>query len=59
MKGELTFAKVNIDKAPKFSQKYAVSSIPSIILFKDGKEVQRKVGGLDAAGLKDFINTNL
>ena len=37
-------AKVNVDKLGKLSSKYKISGIPCIILFKDGKEVERIVG---------------
>ena len=44
-KGErLKVAKVNIDDNPQATRQYGVMSIPSLILFKDGKEVARVVG---------------
>lgn len=59
MSGTLTFAKANVDSIPKNSKKYQVASIPCIILFKDGKEVKRRVGVSDAATLKEFIQSAL
>ena len=38
------FAKINVDDAPKLSQEYEISSIPCIVFFQDGKEVDRLVG---------------
>ena len=44
-KGErLKVAKLNIDDNPQATRQYGVMSIPSLILFKDGKEVARVVG---------------
>jgi thioredoxin 1 len=44
-KGEdLKIAKLNIDENPQMTRQYGVMSIPSLILFKDGKEVARVVG---------------
>ena len=37
-------AKVNTDESPSIAQKYNISSIPTLILFKDGIEVERMVG---------------
>ena len=37
-------AKINTDESPSIAQKYDISSIPTLIIFKDGKEVERMVG---------------
>jgi len=55
MSNTLTFAKANVDVASKASQKYKVTSIPTLILFKDGKEVKRRMGGCDMKTLQNFI----
>jgi thioredoxin 1 len=43
-------AKLNIDENPEITRKYGVMSIPTLMLFKDGKEMARVVGarGKDA-----------
>lgn len=38
--------KINIDEQPELAGKYHVMSIPTFILFKDGKEVNREVGAM-------------
>lgn len=43
-KGKVIIAKLNVDENPTNSQKFGVMSIPTTILFKDGKEVDRQVG---------------
>lgn len=42
--GKLVVAKVNVDENPKITEKYGIMSIPTTILFKGGKEVDRLVG---------------
>lgn len=43
-KGKIKIGKLDVDANQTISQKYGVMSIPTVILFKDGKEVARKVG---------------
>ena len=42
--GKLKIAKLDVDGNMATARKYGVSSIPTLILFKDGKAVQRVVG---------------
>jgi thioredoxin 1 len=53
--GKLTVAKVNIDDNPMTPTDYAVRGIPTMILFKDGKPVDTKVGALPKSALKDWV----
>ena len=53
--GKLTVAKVNIDENPMTPNDYAVRGIPTMILFKDGKPVDTKVGALPRSALKDWV----
>ena len=43
-KDKVSVMKLNVDENPVMSQKYSVMSIPTTILFKDGKEIGRQVG---------------
>ena len=54
-KGKLTVAKVNIDENPMTPNNYGVRGIPTLILFKDGKPVDTKVGALPKSALKQWI----
>jgi thioredoxin 2 len=45
------FAKVNTEEAPNVSARFGIRSIPTIIVFKDGREVDRVSGALDANSL--------
>ncbi len=42
--GRLTIAKLNIDDNPDVAQRYGVMSIPTLLLFKDGKLANTMVG---------------
>ncbi|MFC1624931.1 thioredoxin [Patescibacteria group bacterium] len=42
--GKVTFAKINVDENPQSSSKFDVMSIPTTLVFKDGKEVARQTG---------------
>lgn len=55
MKDHASFGKIDIDKQVKLASTYQVTSIPTLVLFKDGKEVDRIVGLKDAKALKEFI----
>ncbi len=39
-----TIGKVNVDEEDELASKYQVSSIPTVIIFQNGKEVTRTVG---------------
>lgn len=43
-KDKMAFVKVNVDEAPKIASSYNVMSIPTIILFKEGKPYEQVVG---------------
>jgi thioredoxin 2 len=51
----LRFAKIDTDAAPGISQRYAIRSIPSLLLFRGGAEADRVVGALDAARLRAWL----
>jgi thioredoxin 2 len=42
--GRLLVAKVDTDRAPEVAMKYGIRSIPTLIVFSDGKELERSVG---------------
>jgi thioredoxin 1 len=57
--GKLTIAKVDIDENPMTPNEYAVRGIPTMILFKDGKPVDTKVGAMPKGQMKNWIATQL
>lgn len=54
--GKTTIAKLDVEKAQKTTANFQVMSIPTIIIFKDGKEFKRLVGLTDKKGLLNLIN---
>jgi thioredoxin 1 len=48
--------KVNVDESPELAGQFGVSSIPSLMLFKDGDLVAKRLGVLDKNSLKQLID---
>lgn len=42
--GRVTVCKVNLDRAPEVAQRYGIRSIPTVLIIKNGKEIDRLVG---------------
>ena len=59
MKGTVTVVKMNIDDNPESPSKLGIRSIPTLMLFKDGKQVASKVGVHQKKTLEDWINSFL
>ncbi len=55
MKTRARFAKVNTEEEQSLAQQYGIRSIPTLVLFKSGAEVDRIAGALDAANLKSWL----
>lgn len=53
--GKIKVGKLNVDENPKTTKQYGVMSIPTVIVFKEGKEVSRKIGLTDKATLRGLI----
>jgi thioredoxin 2 len=53
--GELLILKVNSDENPESSAAHGVRGIPTMILFKGGREAGRQVGALPAAALESWL----
>lgn len=56
--GKVEVYKCNIDENPETPSKYAVRGIPTLMLFKDGKVVDTKVGALPKSALLEWIKNN-
>ena len=57
--GRAVITKMNVDDNPEVAQKYGVTSIPTLMMFKDGKLVDRVVGAMPKGELQKFIERNL
>lgn len=51
-KGKVTVIKVDTDEKPDIASSYGITSIPTIILFKNGAEAKRVTGALPYPSLK-------
>ena len=55
-KPSIKFCKLNVDEdETDVSKEYGVMSIPTVILFKDGKEIKRNIGFMDEDSLIEFL----
>lgn len=57
--GKFILAKINVDSAPKLSEKYNVMSIPSVKLFKNGKIKSEFTGVIPESKIKDWLDSQL
>ena len=57
--GKLTIVKVDIDDNPGTPNQFGVRGIPTMILFKDGKQVATKVGAAPKSHLKAWLEGEL
>lgn len=55
--GKIKFVKVNVDECPNTPGTYNVRGIPMLILFKNGKIVNSKVGALTKFQLEEFLKS--
>lgn len=56
MSGVAVFAKIDIDENPETAKKYGVTSIPSIIILKDGKLEEKMVGLQQKMKIEDTVS---
>jgi len=53
--GKAAIVKIDIDSEQKTAAHFQITSVPTMILFKEGKEVKRLVGLRNAEAIKEFI----
>ena len=56
--GSIKVCKINVDDSPQASQKFGVSSIPTIMLFKGGEVVERFVGVQPKRRLQEALDSH-
>jgi len=56
---DVKFIKINSDDNPDLSRKYNISSIPCLVIFKDGKEVDRIIGAQPKEKIEEKIKSYL
>ena len=56
MQGKVKITKLNVDENPGVAGKLGIRSIPTLMLFKDGKLASQKVGAAPKSQLVSWIN---
>lgn len=57
--GRAVIGKVNVDEEGELAMRYGVMNIPTVILFKNGREIDRKVGVMPAGAFTQVLDQNL
>ena len=57
--GKVTFTKVDVDSNPEISLKFGIRSIPTLLVFKNGKPVEQVIGAVPKAVLKKRLENAL
>lgn len=55
----IKFVKMNVDGNQEIAQRYKVMSIPSLVLFRDGKAVEKVTGVYPEAKLAHYLNRKM
>ena len=57
--GRARVVKINVDENPSVSQRYGIKGIPTLILFRSGKEEERVVGATSKEALSRLIGKHV
>jgi len=52
---DVKVCKINVDEQPALAMKFKVASIPTLIVFDNGEEVNRSLGFIPKAAVKELI----
>ena len=55
-RGQVLVAKVDTDRNPEISGRFAIRSIPTLVVFRDGREATRQVGAVPMGVLEQLVN---
>lgn len=58
LEGRVTIAKINVDLDREYAGLYGVRGIPTMILFREGKEIDRLVGSVPKATLVQWLESS-
>ncbi len=59
MADKIKIVKMNIDDAPKTPTQFGIQTIPTFMLFKNGKAVDKKIGSMPKSQLVEWINSHI
>ena len=57
MGSDVAIYKMNVDDSPAVASEYGIRSIPTMFLFKDGKQVDTKIGLNTQSTIESWINS--
>jgi thioredoxin 1 len=57
--GKAVVGKLNVDNNPEVASKYGIRSIPTILFFKNGELVDKKVGAVQKNVLSETLDANM
>jgi len=57
--GKVKLVKVDIDKAPRLSQRFGVQAVPTLMVLRDGEVIARQSGAAPANVLRDWLDQAL
>ena len=55
---EIRLAKLNTEEAQELGARYNIRSIPTLVIFKNGREMARQAGAMDVAGIVSWARAN-
>jgi thioredoxin 2 len=55
----LRLIKVNTETSPKLGARFAIRSIPTLMLMRRGREIARQAGAMDAAGIVQWARRGI
>jgi thioredoxin 1 len=56
-KGKIKFGKVNVEEGQELAQKFNVTSIPNLVLLKDGEVIEQFIGSIPSEELEKVLKT--
>lgn len=56
--GRVTVGKLDVDQHPEVAERYGVRSIPTLLLFHEGKLVDKRVGAMPLEELQAFVDAH-
>ena len=59
MEGKLSVMKVNVDENREFAQKFEIKGLPTMLLFKDGAEIDRLIGFMPKDKIIEKVSAKL
>lgn len=57
LSGKVKIVKINVEEHPMASSKYAVRGLPTLMIFKDGKMIDRHAGAMSKQSIADWIES--